>query len=167
MAYCGYCGAQIGKLGEPCPACGKIFTDGTFAGNGFKEEKVGGMNGFFQKLKVFFFGTEDETNRFSYSDINETKLVSASAYFIFFLPLIFSQTSPFARFHANQGLLLFISFLIVGIINWMIGWIPLLGWLVVTLLRIALIICLAVGVVNTAEGKAKRLPLIGRFSFIK
>ncbi len=107
---------------------------------------------------------QDNTNLYSAEDIEKNKVISALAYILFFLPLIACSDSPFGKFHANQGLLL----LIVAVAgNIILGIIPLIGWLFIPLFSLATFVFAILGIVNAATGKAKELPLFGKFRIIK
>ena len=101
---------------------------------------------------------------FAPEDIEKNKVVSAFAYLIFFLPLIVCSDSPFGRFHANQGLLLLIVSA-AGTIIFSI--IPIIGWILLPLFSIAVLVFAIMGLVNTLNGKALELPLIGKWRIIK
>lgn len=59
-------------------------------------------------------------------DIEKNKTMAGLAYLLFFLPLIACPESKYAKFHANQALLL----LIAGIAgNVILGIIPVIGWM--------------------------------------
>lgn len=107
---------------------------------------------------------QDYTNLFSKEDIEKNKVVSALAYIIFFLPLIACSDSPFGKYHANQGLLLFITAVAGDII---LGIIPIIGWILVPLFSLAVFILFVMGLVNTLNGKAIDLPIIGKYRIIK
>lgn len=123
------------------------------------------------------FDVEDKTTEFDTQDVQDAKVWSILAYFgiLFFLPLVCAPQSGFGRFHANQGLILFLTSLILGIVNvvlqLMIGWIPFIGKIICAL--VSLVISLAAlawmiyGIVQAAQGKAKTLPLIGKFTLIR
>lgn len=101
---------------------------------------------------------------FAPEDIEKNKVVSAFAYLIFFLPLIVCADSPFGRFHANQGLLL----LIVSVAGCIIlSIIPIIGWILLPIFSIAVLVFAIIGLVNTLNGKALELPLIGKWRIIK
>lgn len=101
---------------------------------------------------------------FSPEDIEKNKVVSALAYFIFFLPLVVCPDSRFGKFHANQGLLLLILSAIVGVV----GTIPIIGWFIIFPIGGLFCLVLAImGLVNTLNGNAKELPLIGKIRIIK
>lgn len=105
----------------------------------------------------------DEKNQvFSNEDIQKNKIIAALAYLIFFLPLIVAKDSAFGKFHANQGLILLLAFLIVNFLYI----IPILGWIIAPLISIALTIIGILGAVNAYKGKAEELPVIGQFNLI-
>jgi uncharacterized membrane protein len=120
-------------------------------------------------------------------DAQENKTMSILAYILFFIPLLTGahKDSAFAKYHTNQGTVLFLFGLIWGIIyaivtaaltaalfnpsTWLSG-----GWgalgVVTTILGliwlIPAIFCI-IGIVNAAQGRMKPLPLIGKFNIIK
>ncbi len=123
------------------------------------------MASFFDKLKDSFFNTEDITYKFSPTDISKTKGLGALSYipFLFFLPLLAEKGSPFGRFHSNQGLLVTICW----VLAWLISSIAFIGTFAAWLLRIVLVVAVIMSLINTASGKAKRLPFIGNIELIK
>ena len=106
---------------------------------------------------------EDKTT-FTQEDIEKNKVISAFAYLIFFLPLIVCPASPFGKFHANQGLLLLITCIAGSII---LSIIPIIGWIALPLFSLAVFIIGIMGLIHTLNGKAKELPIIGRYRIIK
>lgn len=106
---------------------------------------------------------EDVSAHYTKEDIEKNKVVAAIAYLIFFLPLLAAPDSKFGRFHANQGLVL----LIVGMVgNLVLGMIPILGWILLPLYSLAIFVLAVLGLVNTLNGKAKKLPVIGKINLI-
>jgi len=102
---------------------------------------------------------------FDLTDIEKNKVVAALAYIIFFIPLLVAQDSKYAMYHSNQGLLLFIAAIAINIIGSII---PIIGWFIILPIGNILILVLAIiGIINAAKGKAKQLPLIGKFNIIK
>lgn len=101
---------------------------------------------------------------FSKEDIEQNKVMALLAYIIFFIPLLAAKDSPFARYHANQGLILFITSVIINIAGAII---PFIGWLIILPFgNIFVLILIILGIVNAANGKAKPLPLIGKFKIL-
>lgn len=112
-------------------------------------------------------------------DIQQNKTMAILAYFIFFLPLLAAKESKFARYHANQGLVLLIASFAVGIISSIIngilfaamtmgsfGAIAIVGTLF-TLIYLAIAVLAIMGIVNAAQGKVKPVPVIGGITIIK
>ena len=99
------------------------------------------------------------------------------AYFgiLVLIPILAAKESKFARFHANQGLILlitgvaysifvqvvikivaFISYALAGIVGIALG----LAWLLLLVLAI-------ISIINAVKGEFKQLPLIGQFQILK
>ena len=119
----------------------------------------------------------DFTSCFDPMDIENNKVLSAISYFgiLFFIPLVAAPNSRFAKFHANQSLVLLIASVIVKIISgvftffynilpWslykMLKWIP-------SLLGLAIFVAFVYGFINAISGKAKEIPVIGSIKLIK
>ena len=99
------------------------------------------------------------------------------AYFgIFFLiPLFAAKKGSFARYHANQSLVLFIFMVVFNVLSTVLGNIlvnisPLLT-LVVTgvfsLLVLVLCVFALIGIIHAAKGQRKPVPIIGGITIIK
>ncbi|MBP9752055.1 MAG: hypothetical protein KBD19_04305 [Candidatus Moranbacteria bacterium] len=91
---------------------------------------------------------------FDAKDIEENKYVAALAYLwiLFLVPLLIKKESPFAQFHAKQGLVLTI-FWIVGSF---IFWIPIIGWG----LAIALLVVNVMALFRTLSAEAWEIPYV-------
>lgn len=105
-------------------------------------------------------------SEFDIEDFQENKVYAALSYLIFFLPYIACPKSLYARYHANQGLVLLISALCVWVITFLIGWLPVLGWLVSSLLNLTVLILVIVGIYHALTNKKEPLPIIGKFHII-
>ena len=159
MAFCGKCGTQIPEGSSACPSCGAAVND--TAQNGTQQNNT--QNSFNAAVNTFT-NTKDTTGEFDPADIQNNKIMAVLAYIgiLFLVPLLAAKDSKFARFHANQGLVL-----LVGIASGILLWIPVIGWLISVLLSIALLVFMILGIVNAAQGKAKELPLIGSIKIIQ
>jgi len=105
-----------------------------------------------------------QDNTHTPEDIEKNKTMAGLSYLLFFLPLIACPESKYARFHANQALLL----LIAGVAgNVILGIIPVIGWILLPLFGIGVLILGIIGLINGFGGKSKRLPLIGKFDILK
>lgn len=99
------------------------------------------------------------------NDVEKNKLVAVVAYLIFFLPLLVAPQSQFGRYHANQGLALFILALGIQVVGWVI---PILGWFIILPLgNLAVIVLMIIGMLNAWRGEKRPLPLVGGFEIIK
>lgn len=116
--------------------------------------------------------TADTTSEFSQEDIEQNKVMAILAYlsWLVLIPIFAAKESKFARYHVNQGLVL----AIVEIVNWVVfgilGKIPVLGLIFVLIEWLISIVCFVfaiLGIVNAANGKAKELPIIGKFKIFK
>jgi uncharacterized membrane protein len=101
---------------------------------------------------------------FEPADVEQNKGMAIVAYILFFVPLIAAKESRFAMYHANQGLTLFLTALAVNVV---LGVIPILGWILLPFANLALLLLVVLGVVAAAQGQAKPLPVIGKYTFIK
>jgi len=75
-----------------------------------------------------------------------------------------------AKFHLNQSLVLWLAELVLGVIAYIAGYIPVVGIivsLVVGVCEIALFVFWIMGLVNAIKEEEKPLPLIGGIQILK
>lgn len=108
---------------------------------------------------------EDITMNYEQQDIDSTKGLAWLSYLgiLFLIPMLVNKDSAYTKFHVNQGLILFITNIIIGAVSM----IPILGWIVGGIAGIATFVFAIMGLVNAVSGKAKKLPIIGKFEIIK
>ncbi|MBP0982887.1 MAG: DUF4870 domain-containing protein [Oscillospiraceae bacterium] len=104
------------------------------------------------------------------------KVFGVLGYFglLFLVPLLAGKTE-FTRFHANQGLVLFLAEvvlgIVVGIVSVILGFIPIIGAIIGGILSgalgIASVVLMIMGIVSAAQGEMKPLPIIGGIKIIK
>ena len=116
--------------------------------------------------------TKDETQNYDPNDIEQNKIMALFAYlsWLVLIPIFGAKESKFARFHANQGLVLAIAEIVVGIVIGILSGIPLLGWifsLVGGLFELVCVLFAILGILNALNGKAKELPIVGSFRLLK
>lgn len=105
-----------------------------------------------------------QEDTYTAEDIEKGKTMAGLSYLLFFLPLVVCPESRYAKFHANQALLL----LITGIAgNVILGIIPVIGWMLMPIFGLGVLALGIMGLINGFGGKANRLPLIGKFTIIK
>lgn len=124
----------------------------------------------------FVNNTSDHTAEFAPEDILNNKVISAVCYIpiLFFLPLVVCPNSRFGRFHANQSLALFLVGVVcsiaLGVVHLVTVFLPPVGvvvWIVRQLFGVAVLLFVILGAVNTANGKAKELPIVGKAKMIQ
>ena len=95
-------------------------------------------------------------------DVEENKAIAAIGYLgiLFLIPLLAKKDSPFAQYHAKQGMVLFIAVIILGFL-WII---PFIGWIVASVGYIIGVVLFIIGLMNALGGKMKPLPIIGEMA---
>ena len=119
-----------------------------------------------------FNDTPDTTSEFEAEDIEKNKVMAILAYIgiLVLIPIFAAKDSKFAKFHANQGLLLFIIETALGIVNAILGKIPVLGVIFTIAKLLVYLACAAVSVkclLDVYNGKAKLLPYANRLGIGK
>lgn len=170
MAFCPSCGSKLDDGTKFCPSCGAAQTENanTYTNNTNTQAGAQGIN------------IVDSTSSFDKNDIEKNKVLCAVSYIsiLFFLPLVACPESRFGKFHANQALILLIASAIIGAAGGtitQIWWaLPFLPDFIKTIVGSALsfvfwavpVAGMVFGIVNAAQGKAKELPLIGKFNLV-
>lgn len=109
-------------------------------------------------------------------DEEENKVFAILSYIgvLFIVPLLAAKNSKFAMFHANQGIILFITLLAAvitaSILSFILGFVPIVGWMLIASIQVAYsagyFVLLAMGVIHAATGKKEPLPYIGKYQII-
>ncbi len=101
-------------------------------------------------------------NYYDPKDIKSNRVMAAISYLgiLCLIPLLLKKDSHFAQFHAKQGLVLFITGIILSFVNI----IPLLGQ-IVWLAAVAFIIVYSIlGIVNCLKGKYWEIPILSEYA---
>jgi uncharacterized membrane protein len=162
MAICTNCGTQLQDGVKFCPSCGQ--TQAAEPAQGAAQQAY---------APPVVPGAPEQAD---IQDAQDNKMMAILAYIIFFIPLLTGayKTSPFAKFHTNQGTVLAIASvaygIAYGILTAILAFIPVIGWLLILLLGLASFIipifCI-LGIINAVNGKMKPLPLVGGITIIK
>ena len=183
MVFCEKCGAKIDEGVKFCPGCGAAVN-----ASARQTPPAEDQNDFSAKIAALG-NTADTTADFDKQDIEENKGISVLSYLgpLVFVPMFARKNSKYARFHANQGLLLFIvsgaysivqsilTAILKGIFPWRwdYGYVGGRGFIygalttVLSLVWIVFTVLAVIGIINTVKGKAKELPVIGKFRILK
>lgn len=165
MAFCRHCGKDIGE-DNFCYCCGAPV-------NGQQHEN----------------NTENAALPADYgynrqSDIQKNRIITILAYIgiLVLIPLFAARQSKFARYHAKQGLALFICEFIFGIfygafeIVFYILSLVLSSdayefyeylFLIFAVIWVLIVILAIIGIINVLNGKTAKLPVIGKLNIFK
>ena len=147
MAYCRKCGTELSDDALFCPNCGQS-----------KDAAV--------QPEVM---AADQ-------DVKDNKVFAILAYFgiLVLVPIFAAKESVYARFHANQGLVLWITSIILnvagsilGVFGELLGVLGFLTGLISGAAGIFTLVLAIMGIVNAAKGEMKELPVIGHFKLLK
>jgi uncharacterized membrane protein len=105
-------------------------------------------------------------------DIERNRAFAILAYLwiLFVIGLIAAPNSKFAKYHANQGLVLFLASLVGAVSCLVLGVVPFVNLslvLLAPLLWVGWVVMVILGIVNAAGGQCRPLPLIGHFELIR
>jgi uncharacterized membrane protein/ribosomal protein L40E len=178
MNYCPKCGAYIPDGDTKCVACGfdtaekkkeeprSSYDYGGTAAQAAPEE---------DSRQESYTGTvvDDEPqydNRGSYSepifdDAVQNRGMAVLCYFgpLFIIPLMTRRNSPFVRYHANQGLVLFLAELLVDFC----AVIPVIGSLAAAVGGILIFFAFISGLINALNGRMRPIPVFGSIKILK
>ncbi|MBO4628103.1 MAG: zinc-ribbon domain-containing protein [Lachnospiraceae bacterium] len=162
MAFCNQCGAQLQDGAAFCPACGA--QQGAAPQQAAPQQGQAGQAGSGFDFKALIENTPDFTSQMDPADIEANKSMAILSYIwiLFIVPLVAAPQSKFARFHANQGLVLCVCWIAASLIVW----IPIVKILSFILYLVGLGY-MVIGIMNANNGKAKELPFIGKFRIIR
>lgn len=76
------------------------------------------------------------------------------------IPYAMAKDEPFVKFHIKQGLVLLVIEIIVWVLSvmfWQLG-------IILTVINLAILAFIILGIVNVVQGKEQELPFIGKFS---
>jgi len=122
------------------------------------------------KVKNFAKNTPDYTEEYDQEDIKKNKDICILSYIgiFFILTFIICRNSKFGRFHTNQGLVLFLSELVLSVAAGFgkILTFNLFSGIVSAVISIVSLFYLVVGIMNAVNGRAKELPVIGKIRLI-
>jgi len=95
--------------------------------------------------------------------MQKNKYWAMSGYVLFFLPLL-QPKDEFLRFHANQGLVLWLSYLLLAFI---VKYQPFIGIILHFLAKIGYCLGVGYGLYHAYLGKMTPLPFIGTVKIIR
>ena len=149
--HCPNCNAKIKKNDNYCPVCGYKLAD--------------------ENSKETIDPEIVLNDDFDKDDIEKNKVIALFSYisFLFIIPLIVAPNSKYAKFHINQGIILFIADVILEGIGKLLDYFDLgiASGIAEGIAGVGLVVLMIMGIVNAVNGRAKRLPIIGKFNLFK
>ena len=105
-------------------------------------------------------------------DIAKNKIFAVLAYIgiLFLVPLLAAPKSKFARYHTNQGAVLFLAAVVLMVGSGVLTMVPFIGCLAAVVPVVAFagaFVLMILGIINASSGVCKPLPLIGHFRLIQ
>src|SRR3989344_2351562 len=96
-------------------------------------------------------------------DIKSNRALAVIAYFWIFaiVPLLIRKNSPYAQFHAKQGVVLALAWFLV----WVVGIIPILGWLIFFFGSIILLVVNLMAIIKAWNGERWKIPYL--YDYVK
>lgn len=106
---------------------------------------------------------DDYSDEMDADDVNKNKLMAVLAYIgpLVIIPILVAKDSKFAKFHANQGLILFLIALVCSLLTKL----KVIGWLFSVCGAVVFILAV-VGIIYACQGKAKELPVVGNWKIL-
>lgn len=160
MAYCSKCGTKIEDGAKFCPSCGIPA-----AATATEPQQQP-----FQPASVPTTPVGDA------QDAEQNKAMGVLAYLgiLVLIPIFAAKESKFARYHANQGLVLCIAAILYGVAYSILSAVVLaISWRlyflvsIIGLVGIGFAVLAVIGIINALNGKMKELPLIGKYKLLK
>ena len=105
------------------------------------------------------------SKKVSKQEVSDSKVYAFLTVFLsiigFIIALLAWKKDNYVMFYAKQSLGLFIAYIIAWIISMILFWIPILGWIILSLVYLGLIILWVISWINALSGEMKETPLIG------
>lgn len=178
MAFCGSCGTKVEDGVKFCPSCG--------ASVGVQEQQKQDTAQTDIKKKIAELNqTADTSSEYDAKDIADNKLMAILAYFgiLWLIPYFARKESKYVQYHCKQAFTLFLVGIAYTVLSMVLraiiktphyyygvyygsytpGWVSTILWLI----SIPIFILSIIGIINVVNGRAKELPIIGKFKIMK
>ena len=99
---------------------------------------------------------------------NEKTLFAFLATFLsiigFIIALITKRDDKYVMYYAKQSLVVFIAMAVVGIASMAIGWIPIVGWVIMAVLDLAIFLLWLFSWIYALSGEEKYIPFVSEWA---
>lgn len=160
MTFCSKCGTQINDGAKFCPSCGTPV-----AATAAEPQQQS-----YQPTPAPSASSGEA------QDAEQNKVMGVLAYLgiLVLIPIFAAKESRFARYHANQGLILCIAAILYGVAYSILSGIILaISWRlyfvvsIIGLVGVGFAVLAVIGIINALNGKMKELPIIGKYKLLK
>ena len=158
MSYCKQCGTKLEQDTKFCPSCGTA------------SQQINDNNSYYTPPIV----PAAEKNKNKDAEDNKAMGILAYISLLVLVPIFAAKESKFARFHANQGLVLLICEGAYGILYAILSAVLLaISWklyflvVMIGLVSAVFVVLAVLGIVSAAKGEKKELPVIGKIRILK
>lgn len=172
MAYCCKCGAQVEENAKFCAQCGAELPKSENA-------NYGSQNYSYQQRTDYGSYNNNGEEMFHPEDVKRNKVMGVLSYFgiLVLVPILAGdKNSEYIKFHANQGLVLFILSTIIEIVEKVCSFVQydilgfysfsLFSWLF-SIIDFAMLILVILGIVAACKGQKNELAIIGQIKILK
>lgn len=159
MKQCPNCGAQLGDEAKFCSSCGK-----TVAGDNSNQTLPS------QPVQVHYENAYDHTAEFDAADISENKVFALLPYLLgiagIIVAVLCAGKSAYTAFHIRQRIKMTIISAVISVVSALLCWtliVPFAGFVCLAIIFVLDIIQFF----SVCSGKAKEVPIIRDFAFLK
>ena len=82
----------------------------------------------------------------------------------FVIALVAKRKDEYVMYYAKQSLVIFVIAIIAGILNSILQWIPVIGWIINTALGILVFIIWLLSWIYALSGKEKEIPIVSEWA---
>lgn len=95
------------------------------------------------------------------AEVGQNTIMAILAYIgpLVIVSYVMAKDEPFVKFHIKQGLVLFIS----EVVLWFIMSAVYMLWPIIQIVHLGIIVLSILGIINAVQGKEKELPIVGKW----
>lgn len=148
-------------------------TQGTHTGNGDFRERDGERQEGGAGCESGGQGESGNARHPSHDELVQKKIICSLAYvfgILFFLPLAIYPNDDFAKFHANQSLVVLLVSVIGGAVFGLLSAIPAIGVIfavVASVFSVVMLVACILGILGVVRAEKYELPVLGKIRIIK
>ena len=123
-----------------------------------------------KNIFVNFIGTVDYTEKYREQERNENKTMAILSYILPIIPLVAERDSSYVKFHVNQGLNLFVWYILFLLFSWVLHtgfpWWSFITTTIQLIFTIGFIVLILYGVANSINCRAREIPIVSKLNLV-